>query len=191
MQLPLQISFRNVSRTPEVEDAIIEHAAVLDEFYSQIMSCRVVVDMPHHHHLHGNMYQVRIDLKVPGEEIAITRDPTDHVSYRDLNVALRDAFDEARRKLEDYARRKRGATKTHELAARAKVIRLFPEADYGFLQTADGREIYFHRNSLVGCKLDGMKIGAEVTFAEELGDKGPQASTVKPVGRHPHAGPVT
>lgn len=190
MQLPLQISFHNVSRTSEIEDLIWEHAATLNEFYGRIMSCRVVVDMPHRHHEHGNLYQVRIDLKVPGEEIAITREPSQHVACRDLHVAIRDAFDEARRKLEDYARRQRGATKLHEEAPRARVTKTFPQADYGFLQTADGRDVYFHRDSVIGCRLEELQIGAVVTFVEELGDKGPQASTVKPVAQHRHPAPV-
>jgi len=187
MQLPLQIAFHNVPRTPEFEDLIEEHAETLDEFHRHIMSCRVVVDMPHRHHEHGNLYQVRIDLKVPGEEIAITRQPPQHEAYRDLRVAVRDAFDEARRKLEDYARRQRGATKQHESQPHARVAKIFPQAGYGFLEAADGRNVYFHRDSLVGCTLEALQIGTEVTFVEELGDKGPQASTVTPVGRHHHA----
>ena len=190
MQLPLQISFHNVDRTPEVEDLISQHAATLDQFYDHIMSCRIVVDMPHRHHQDGNLYQVRIDLKVPGEEIAITREPPSHMAYKDLNVAARDAFDEARRKLEDYARRQRGAVKLHEAAPHARVTKTFPQADYGFLQTADGRDVYFHRDSLIGCTLEELQIGTEVTFVEELGAKGPQASTLRPVGRHHHASPV-
>jgi cold shock CspA family protein len=48
------------------------------------------------------------------------------------------------------------------------------------------REIYFHRDSVLHDAFDRLAIGTEVTFVEEEGKKGPQASTVKPVGRHHH-----
>jgi cold shock CspA family protein len=169
-----------------IEALVREKAARLDTFADQIMSCRVVVEPAGKHHLHGNLYEVRIDLTVPDEEIAVTREPSEHTEYRDIHVALRDAFDTARRKLEDYVRRRRGAVKTLESAAHARVTRLFPREGYGFLETPDGREIYFHRHSVLHEGFDRLEVGMEVTFVEEEGKKGPQASTVKPVGRHHH-----
>ena len=74
MKLPLQISFHNLERIEAVENRIMEEAAQLDEFCNRIMSCRVVVDMPHRHHFQGNVYQVRLDIKAPGEEIAIVQE---------------------------------------------------------------------------------------------------------------------
>jgi len=59
---------------------------------------------------------------------------------------------------------------------------LFPKQDYGFLETPDGREIYFHRNSVLHPGFDRLEIGTEVRFVEELGQEGPQASTVAIVG---------
>jgi ribosome-associated translation inhibitor RaiA len=109
MQLPLQVSFRHMEPSDAIEAAIRERAATLDTFAEHIMSCRVVVEPAGKHHLHGNLYEVRIDLTVPGEEIAVTREPSQHSEYKDIHVALRDAFDSARRKLEDYARRRRGS----------------------------------------------------------------------------------
>ncbi len=79
--------------------------------------------------------------------------------------------------IEDYVRELRGAVKTHEAAALGRV-RLEPELDYGFLETPDNREIYFHRNSVLGPGFDKLEIGAEVRFVEEEGEQGPQASTV-------------
>ena len=120
------------------------------------------------------------------EEIAVKLELGEHTDYRDVDIAIRDAFDEARRQLEDYARRQRGQVKAHEPASHARVARLFPEAGYGFLETPDGREVYFHRNSVLGANFEDLEVGTEVRFVEELGDKGPQASTVTPVGRHSH-----
>ena len=82
-----------------------------------------------------------------------------------------------------YARRRRGQKKNHEPAPAARVAKLFPTEDYGFLETRDGRELYFHKNSVLNHGFERLEIGAEVSFTEELGDKGPQASTVRPVGR--------
>ena len=186
MQLPLQITFHNTPRSPEIEDMVREAATRLDNFAERIMSCRAVIDVPHKHHEHGNMYQVRLDIKVPGGEIAVTREPAEHVAFRDLPTAIGHAFDAAVRQLEDVVRKQRIAVKHHEPLPHARVARLFHEAGYGFLQTPDGREVYFHANSVLTPTFDTLEIGTEVTFVEELGDKGPQASTIHAVGRRHH-----
>jgi len=186
MQLPLQIVFHNMNRSETLEKKVLQKASKLDEFCDHIMSCRVVVEVPHQHHERGNLYQVRIDITVPGDEIAVNREAPEHTTYKEFAVALRDAFDSAKRQLEDYVRRRRGLVKQRKIPAHAKVSKLFPKEDYGILQTPDDREIYFHRHSVLYDGFDKLQIGSEVTFAEEEGKKGPQASTVKPVGRHGH-----
>lgn len=186
MQLPLQIAYQNLPGSPSLDARIRDKAERLDEFCDHIMGCRVVVEVPHKHHAHGNQYQVRIDITVPGEEIVISREPPERVQYRDIEVALRDAFDAAARQMEDYVRRTRGFTKAHAGALHAKVSKLFPEEGYGFLETPDGKEVYFHRHSVLHEGFGRLQIGTEVTFAEEMGKKGLQASTVKPVRRHHH-----
>jgi cold shock CspA family protein/ribosome-associated translation inhibitor RaiA len=188
MKLPLQVSFHNIERVEAIEKRILEEAAQLDEFCDRIMSCRVVIDVPHRHHQVGNVYQVRLDIKVPGEEIAIVQEPAQHDPfYENVNVAIRDAFNSAARKLEEYVRRQRQDIKHHETPPHGRIAKLFLEDGYGFIETPDGREVYFHANSVLGGKFDDLAVGAEVAFAEELGDKGPQASTVRIVGRHHHA----
>lgn len=184
MKLPLQIVFHNLDRSEAIEEAVRSKASGLDRFAGDIMSCRVVIDRPHGHHRDGRQYQVRIDIKVPGEEIAVTREPAEHIEYTEINTAIRDAFDSAKRQLEDYERRKRGTIKQHDVAPHARVSKLFPGEGYGFLEAADGHEVYFHRNSVLDGDFEHLVIGAEVTFVEEPGRKGLQASTVKLVGRH-------
>ena len=186
MQLPLQIAFRNLERTDALEDDVRLRAEILDDFCDSIMGCRVVVEVPHRHHQRGNQYLVRIDLTVPGEEIVVNREPPVHVEYRDLNVALRDAFDTARRLLEDHVRRRRGDVKQRQAPVHARVSKLFPEEGFGFLETPEGREVYFHRASVLDGGFGRLTPGTEVSFAEEEGRKGPQASTVKITGRHGH-----
>jgi cold shock CspA family protein/ribosome-associated translation inhibitor RaiA len=186
MQLPLQVSFRHMEHSDTIEALVREKAAKLDSFADHIMSCRVVVEPAGKHHEHGNLYEVRLDITVPGEDIGVTRESSEHTEYRDIQIALRDAFDSACRKLEDYVRRTRGFVKDLAAKPHARVRKLLPDEGYGFLETADGREIYFHRNSVLDGKFDRLEVGTEVAFVEEEGKKGPQASTVKIVGRHHH-----
>lgn len=207
MKIPLQITFRNMPPSPAVEENIRERAAKLDLLHDGIMGCRVIVEAPHRHHLKGKAYIVRIDLTVPGGELVVNRapkrlaaaisnrdgelendlaevhEPSKHAAHEDAYVAIRDAFNAAGRKLQDHARRRRGKVKLHQPAALARIVKLFPIEDYGFLQTTDGREIYFHKNSVLAPGFDRLELGAEVHFAEELGEKGPQASTVRVAGK--------
>ena len=163
-----------------VEARVREEATKLETFYQGIMHCRVVVELPHKHKTKGGLYHVRIDLTVPGEEIVIKHEPSlqatlrrvdaekrsksgeANAAHKDVFVVIRDAFKEARRQLQDYARRVRGQTKIHEPMPAGRVSKLLPDEDYGFLETADGREIYFHRNSVLNRAFDRLKIGSSV-----------------------------
>jgi len=188
MQMPLQIAFRNLDRSEAIEAKVRERAEKLDEYYDHIMSCRVTVEALHKHHLHGNHYHVRVDVTVPGGERVATREPDEHHAYTDVYVAIRDAFDAIRRQLEDYGRRQRRQVKEHEVPPHGRVAELYPADDYGRIETLDGRLIYFHRNSVVDADFDALQIGAEVRFSEEMGERGPQASTVHVAGKHHIAG---
>ncbi|HLK58307.1 MAG TPA: HPF/RaiA family ribosome-associated protein [Chthonomonadaceae bacterium] len=194
---PVQISFRNMERSEVLEEKILQEADDLDTYYDGIMSCRVVVEVPHRRHEHGNIIHVRIDLALPGSELTVTHEPGLHgasersaveegakafeagAPHKNALLAIHDAFERARRRLQDYARRQHGEVKVHAPSPYARVARLFPGDDYGFLTTPDGVEIYFHRNSVLNEGFDRLEIGTEVSFAEEEGEKGPQASTVR------------
>jgi cold shock CspA family protein len=204
MTNPIQITFRHMEPSATVEGWIREEAQKLDEFYNHIMGCRVVVELPNRRHRWGNLHHVRIDLTVPGGELVVKREPSLHssiqqsrehrvvkhfelnVPHRDLRQAIDDAFKAMGRRLQDYARRQRGQVKIHESAPQARISKLFPSEGYGFLETSDGREVYFHENSVVAEGFARLKVGDAVSFVEEQGEKGPQASTVRLV-RHPHA----
>lgn len=109
MQIPLQITIRDVEQSDALETHIREKAEKLDDFFNHIMSCRVVVEMPHKHHSQGKHFNVRIDIGVAGGEIVVNRDKAE-----DVYVALRDAFDAAKRQVQEYARKIRGEVKKHE-----------------------------------------------------------------------------
>ncbi len=184
MQIPMQITFRDIEQSDAVETRVREQAEKLEEFYSRMTSCRVVVSSPHRQHHKGKLYAVSIDITVPGGEIVVNKEKGDDHAHEDVYVAIRDSFNAAKRQLEDFARKQRGDIKSHESPHHGRVARLFPEQDYGFIAAADGREIYFHRNSLVVGDFDKLEEGAEVRFVESEGESGPQASTVKLVGKH-------
>jgi len=203
MQLPLQITFRNMERLEGVEELIRAEAEKLEDFYSQIMGCRVAVEVPHGHHRKGNLYHIRIDLTLPGKELVIKHEPSLSkgirqaggvemkkrlevgAPHRDLHLAIRDAFKIAARRLQDYARRQRGDVKTHEAPSIGRVSKLLPEEGYGFLSTPDGREVYFHKDSVLNRGFRRLRVGSKVGFVEEQGEKGPQASTVRVRGKRP------
>ena len=124
MQQPLQINFRDIPQSDAVEARVREKAGKLDKFYDQIMTCRVMVEAPHSHHHKGNLYHIRIDLTVPKGEIVINRDPKEQHAHEDVYVAIRDAFDAARRRLQDYARKQRGDVKRHETPPPATISEL-------------------------------------------------------------------
>ena len=182
MEKPLRMSFRGLEPTEAIKEAIQERANKLETFYDKILGCEVMVEVPHRRHSQGNIYHLRVRVTVPGSEIVVSRDPAEHASHEDLLLAVNDAFKETARQLEDYVRRRRGQVKRRVEPTHARVVRLFEDEGYGFLETTDGRELYFHRNSVLKDGFGQLRLGTEVRVAEEEGDKGPQASTVTIVG---------
>jgi cold shock CspA family protein/ribosome-associated translation inhibitor RaiA len=191
MQVPLQITFRHMDSSETVAARIRERAEELDRFFNGIVSCRVVVECRHPRHIKGNLFRVGVDVTVPGREIAVGRDPAAHHAHEDIYVAIRDAFDTTRRLLEDHAREVRGDVKLHAVPDHGRVARLLPEQNCGFIVSADGNEIYFHRNSVANGGFDKLAVGDEVRFVAQSSEsaKGPQASTVMPIGKH-HLPPI-
>jgi ribosomal subunit interface protein len=107
MQVPVQVTFRDMPVSDAVEAACWDEAAKLERYFERITSCRIVVAASHRHHRKGNLFEVRIVLNVPGSEIVVNREPANHHSDEDVYVAVREAFDTARRQLEEYVDRLR------------------------------------------------------------------------------------
>lgn len=190
MEVPLEVVFKGLDSTDALRAAIERETAKLERYHDRITSCRVVIEAPSHHREKGGLFAVRIHMVVPGQQdVVVSRGPAKHHAHEDPHVTIRDAFDAARRQLQDVRRRMAGKVKTHETPPHGRVARLFP--DYGFIETPDGREVYFHRNSVLTGSFDRLEVGAEVRFAEEAGEKGAQASTVHAVGKHHIAEPET
>ena len=176
MELPIEIIATNFTLPGDIEENIRQKVHKLEQVFDRITRCRVVIETAGRHHRKGNDVEVKIDIIVPGAELVVNRQ-----AHPELPTAIKKAFDAAKRQLEDYSRKRRGAVKAHDPPPQAKVERLFPDGGYGFLRTSDGREIYFHENSVLNNGFHHLEIGSEVRFVEEQGDEGPQASTVTPI----------
>lgn len=197
MQLTPTITFRGIEHSADLEAEIRRRIDRLEKYYASIMGCRVLVELAQRHHEAGNRYHVRIDLTVPGEEILVAHEASLHATAQDVDVekltkeaepdperkharvAVREAFDIARRRLQDYARRQRGMVKAPVRQPRGRVVRLFPIDEYGYIEAEDGHEVYFQKSSVLKKAFDRLTVGSAVSFVEEPGEKGPQASTVK------------
>lgn len=185
MQIPVEIDFQGMAATPELEAVINEHVAELERRYGRVTACRVVVKAPGGRHQSGGLFEVNIHLALPnGREVVAGRTAPLDERHADLTFALNDAFKRARRRLQDHVRKLQGEVKQHEEQPIGTVRRLDASGGFGFLETGDGREIYFHRNSVLDGAFSRLEVGSRVLFAEEMGDEGPQASTVKLLGRH-------
>lgn len=205
--IPTEVTFRGLARSDALEAEIRSRVAWLEQFYRDIVRCDVLVELPHRHRHDGRHFHVRIDVTVPGgAPIIVSHEPSRHGGLKDLgepahhkdtetesvhryaSVAVREAFDTARRRLEDVARARRGSVKTHEVPAHGEIVELAPAEGYGFIQAGE-RRIYFHRASVLHDAFDQLTVGTPVAFVEEPGEKGPQASTVRVLGKHHYVSP--
>src|ERR671924_1664766 len=156
MQVPLNITFRNVRKDAATENLIQKQSAKLERVCDYIVSCRLAVEKPQEHQKSGSPFRVRIDITVPPEhELVVIREAGEGDLHEQLATVIRDAFGAMRRQLRKLVEKQHGDIKAHpaqELSG--VVIRLFREQGYGFIKGLDGQEIYFHKNSLSGEEFD-------------------------------------
>lgn len=184
MQIPLEITFRDVERSEPVEAVVRERAEKLGRYFSRIISCKVTLNVPNRTPQYDvRNHQVNIEISVPGEELIASREPNEHDNFNDIYVTIRDAFDAAEQQLQSYAGRLKEPEKPLDNAPYAVVEKIFRDEGYGFLMTSDGREIYFHENSVSHPGFSKLQEKDAVRFVEARGDKGPQASLVEDLGR--------
>ncbi len=185
MQVPLEITFRNVPKSSALEALVREKAAQLERVCSHIISCRVALEKPHAFQETGTPYRVRLLMTVPpNHEIVVTRNPGEGDFHDDLPAVVRSAFEAARRQLKELVERQRGEIKSHpQQQVQAFVIRLFRTEGYGFLKNFNGQEIYFQRQCVVGDEFDRLRIGTGVSYQAITGERGLQATTVQIVDK--------
>jgi len=185
MQTPAQVEFRGMKPSPSIHRKIDAHIAGLERRFGRLTSCRVVLEAPGEHHRTGGLYDVNIQLALPdGRAVDVGRTATADERYADIDFAINNAFKRARRRLQDQVRRLQGHVKAHEPHPIGIVKRIDDGGEFGFIETSDGREIYFHKHSVLDGAFSRLAPGTPVGFSEEMGEKGPQASTVRLLGKH-------
>ncbi len=184
MQIPAQIEFENLTPSPELQAAINQHISELEKRFGRVTAGRITVRGPGDHHKTGGQYLVSIRLALPeGREVNVGRTPAEDERYGDLTFAVDDAFKRARRQLQDQVRVMHGQTKLHQEELIGTVLRIDPGGEFGFLEAADGHEVYFNCNSVLEGRAN-IAAASRVSYVEELGEKGPQASTVRVLSKH-------
>jgi cold shock CspA family protein len=182
MQTTPEIDFQGMEPSAPWRAGIERHIERLEAHYGRMTACRVVVKAPGGRHRTGGHYEINIRLALPdGREVVVEHTPDRDERFQDFDFALNDAFRRADRRLEDEVREMRGAVKAHAAAPVGVVRKLMRKEGYGFVESADGREIYFHRNSVGAPGFDALQSGERVAFIEEEGRDGPQASRVTPL----------
>jgi len=178
MQTPVNLEIQGLAASAHLRDLIDRNLEKLERFYGRITACKIAIRAPDLHHKKGEGYFVTIRLAIPDRQDVIVNPPPDGLDRRqaDVTFAINDAFKRADRQLRHHASRLKGRPTAREVPPTGKVVRL--AEDFGFLESEDGQEIYFHANSVIGGKFSQLKPGTSVTFHEERGEKGPQASSV-------------
>ncbi|MBE9055067.1 MULTISPECIES: HPF/RaiA family ribosome-associated protein [Sphaerospermopsis] len=188
MKIQPEITYRNLDKSEAIDNLVHEKIAKLENICNYINSCHIAIEKIHDRPRSGSPYRVRIDLTVPpGHELAAEKNPGEGVQYQPLDAVVRETFDAMRQQLVKLTQLQRASEQSgrYEEAQESTglVTKLFREDGYGFLKTLDGREIYFHQNSVLHHEFDRLEIGTGVHFSLEDGEEGPQASTVKIVDK--------
>lgn len=187
MDIPLQIAFRKVERSDWAEEQIRKRTEKLQRYYSAMTAARVTVDQ-RSDNAEGTLPPVvRIEVSVPGAPSVVVAHEPDRLQRRyqspDLSNAISEAFDLAERQLLELKERRSGRPDGQTLEASHQLVGqiadLRPEEDHGFLLTATGSLLYFHRNAVVDGDISDLRRGDTVRYVEAMGDTGPTARTVR------------
>ena len=184
MDRPLDVTFHNLDSSPSVEAEIRRHVDKLERRFSGLLiGCRVSVEALHKQHRTGNVFEVHITLSVPGQDLAVSRQPQkakERYASPDVHTSIRDSFAAAERQLESYKGKLRTDTSAPSGSAiTGQVVLMEPGTDHGFLLTNTGTQLYFHRDSVTNDAFAKLKPGDVVYYVEQEGDTGPVASKVR------------
>lgn len=180
MQIPLEISYRDIRKSDNIDNLVREKVNKLERVCDYMTSCRVAVEKPQRAINDGSPFRIRIAMRVPpGHELVVERKPGEGQMSDPLEKVIRYAFDAAKKQLEKLTAKQREKVKSHPQQEVSAIIdRINYDDGYGFLRTINGREIYFHKNSVLNKDFSNLEAGMGVNFFEEQGEDGPQASTV-------------
>lgn len=188
-QLVPEIIFHGVDRSQWVEDYVSDRLRKLERFAQGITRCHVTLKQEQASHRTGNVYSVLVEVRIPPQhDLTATKQKGIVDMPTQLPALINVAFAAIERQVKRTAALRRGEEKLHDVhngQARGIVEKLFPEG-YGFLRRVDDNgEVYFHRNSVLNDDFERLAIGTEVRFHPELGEDGPQASSLQIVAKVP------
>ncbi|OPX20302.1 MAG: hypothetical protein BZ151_04595 [Desulfobacca sp. 4484_104] len=168
-----RISGRDIELLPEWRYKIEEELARLQKhYYDPIIHARVEIIGTGHHRL--GTFEIHLVISIPGDTITLTR------QGEFVLPLIVEAFDALDRRLAEHSDIRQRLVKTHEEQAQSgKISKLFPEEEYGFIETAHGEDVYFHAHAVKRGNFDQLRIGDLVKLALEEGDQGPQAIWVR------------
>lgn len=178
MKQPVQIRFLHMDASEALEAVAREKATMLDRFRPDLMSCQVTIERADRHKRQGRQFAVRIDVTMNGAELHVGR-----VHDEDAYVALRDAFDDMKRRIQDSARRVQGQVKDHARTLAGEVVRLDAEGRFGFIRSADGEDYWFGPDNVADTPFEHLAVGTAVRFIPDLAGEGRQAKRVS-AGKH-------
>lgn len=183
MDRPLEIAFHNLDPSPAIEAELRQHVDKLERRFEHLIGCRVSVERLHNQHRTGNVCEIHLTLSVPGQDLAVSRQPQKPKERRanpDIHASIRDAFNAAERQLESFKGKLRSDTsKPSGSALTGQVVLIEPGADHGFILTSGGSQLYFHRDSVTNVRFDDLSEGETVYYVEEQGDAGPTATKIR------------
>jgi cold shock CspA family protein len=183
METEPQIVFEHMAPDERVKDLVGEELAKLEQFFGRITSAHIFVSAPPEGRPREALYRANLRLLMPGgREVVISHDPDKFRYKENAATAVRDAFDAARRQLQDQAGVMDGKVKQHTDPGPlqlGRVARLMREEGYGFIETEAGHEVFFTRHKVKHGAYDRLALDMAVHFEEEMGDDGPVATLVR------------
>ncbi|HVZ68888.1 MAG TPA: HPF/RaiA family ribosome-associated protein [Rhizomicrobium sp.] len=181
METPLQLEIEGLTPSTHLRALIEDNVTKLERHYGRMTACRVAIRAPDAHHKLGEPYFVSVRIALPGRRDVSVKPPPRARDRRQADVmfAVNDAFRRADRQLRVHASKLKEVQKQHVSQPHGKVLRVDTDRNFGIIESGDGREIYFHANSVLDGKFRQLRSGSTVAFHEEMGEKGPQASSVR------------
>ena len=182
MEVPLQVSFPDIDKPAGADEMIRKQVERLEEVCDHITSCRITVEKPNEHKESGHPFRIRLDIHVPpGHEIVATNHPNVEKMHDPFDVALRKAFDKARRQLRDLVERQKREDKQHPEQQRQGIVaRLLEDENHGYIREADtNHELYFHKNAVLHNDWEELQEGSIVRYVQTSDPEGTRASTVE------------
>jgi cold shock CspA family protein/ribosome-associated translation inhibitor RaiA len=182
MQVPPEISFHQLPEGYRVDARRVVTAEVARlERIADLISCRVAVEESQQRHRTGNRFRVRVEVSLPAKDLVAVAEDEQRRDTQSLLVTIRQAFRAMERQVKAASHRRRGEVKRHdgEEMNLAIVVRLFPQAGYGFVKDVETEEeIYVHEHAVTGGDFGRLEEGTQVRYTAVTGEEGPQASSV-------------